>query len=46
VQNNSITWSQSGVDTIVRAEVNGDGAVDFTLTLTGLKSLSASDFLL
>jgi Ca2+-binding RTX toxin-like protein len=46
VQANSITWSQSGGNTIVRADINGDTAADLTFTLTGLKALTAADFLL
>ena len=32
--------------TLVEAEVNGDGNADFSLTLVGLKTLTAADFLL
>ena len=43
---NSITWYQDGGNTIVQADVNGDTTADLTITLTGLKTLTASDFLL
>ncbi|MCZ7660304.1 MAG: cadherin domain-containing protein [Xanthobacteraceae bacterium] len=46
VQANSITWSQDGTNTIVRADVDGDAVADMTLTLSGLKALAANDFLL
>ncbi len=43
---NSVTWTQSGGNTIVSADVNGDAVADLTFTLTGPKTLTASDFLL
>ena len=43
---NSITWYQSGGNTIIQADINGDAGADITITLTGLKTMSASDFLL
>ena len=43
---NSVTWFQSGGNTTVQADINGDTTADLTITLTGLKTLGASDFLL
>ncbi|OBQ78749.1 hypothetical protein A9K71_29645 [Mesorhizobium sp. WSM3873] len=44
---NSITWSESGGNTIVRADVNGNTTADFQITLTGVNlGLTASDFVL
>ena len=43
---NSVTWSQSGGNTTVRADVDGDAVADLMIALTGLKSLTASEFLL
>ena len=44
---NSITWSESGGNTIVRADVTGNTAADFQITLTGTGlGLTASDFVL
>ncbi|CAN7528566.1 VCBS domain-containing protein [Mesorhizobium sp. LjNodule214] len=44
---NSITWSESGGNTIVRADINGDTTADFQITLTGIGlGLTASDFVL
>jgi VCBS repeat-containing protein len=43
---NSITWSQSGSDTIIRGDLNGDTTADFEIQLTGLHTLDASDFFL
>jgi hypothetical protein len=42
----SVTWSQTGGNTIVRADVNGDTTADFEILLTGLKTLTAADFIL
>ena len=42
---NSITWSQSGADTIIRGDITGDTTADFEIQLTGLHTLDASDFL-
>ncbi|PBC01674.1 hypothetical protein CK220_25195 [Mesorhizobium sp. WSM3860] len=44
---NSITWSEVGGNTIVRADVNGNTTADFQITLTGTGlGLTASDFVL
>jgi Ca2+-binding RTX toxin-like protein len=43
---NSITWYLDGGNTIVQADNDGDAVADLTITLTGAKSLTASDFLL
>src|SRR5262249_50800267 len=45
---NSVSWFESGSDTIVQADVNGDTtAADLTVVLTGIHhNLTASDFLL
>jgi Ca2+-binding RTX toxin-like protein len=43
---NSITWFQDGTNTIVQADTNGDAVADLTVTLSGLKTLAESDFLL
>ncbi|WP_164751035.1 MULTISPECIES: VCBS domain-containing protein [unclassified Mesorhizobium] len=43
----SITWSESGGNTIVRADVTGNTGADFQITLTGTGlGLTASDFVL
>jgi hypothetical protein len=43
----SVTWSQSGGITTVRADLDGNIATtEFVLSLTGLKTLTAADFLL
>ena len=52
VQANKVTWKQFDVSgsandyTLVQADVNGDGTADFEIRLTGLKALTASDFVL
>ena len=43
---NSVTWFQDGTNTIVQADTNGDAVADLTITLSGLKTLAGSDFLL
>ncbi|WP_161495099.1 M10 family metallopeptidase C-terminal domain-containing protein [Bradyrhizobium canariense] len=44
---NSVTWCQSGGNTFVQADVNGNTTADFLIQLTGTNlNLSASDFLL
>jgi hypothetical protein len=44
---NSVTWYQSGGNTFVQADVNGNTTADFAVRLTGINlNLSASDFLL
>lgn len=39
-------YVQAGANTIVQADVNGDGLADFEIELSGLLMLSAGDFLL
>ena len=44
---NSVTWYESGGNTFVQADVNGDTTADLLIELTGTSlHLSASDFLL
>ena len=44
---NSVTWFESGGNTIVQADVNGNTTADLTIVLTGINhNLSASDFIL
>ena len=44
---NSVTWFESGGDTIIQADVNGPTAADFVIVLTGINhNLTASDFVL
>ena len=43
---NSVTWFQSGGNTFVQADVNGDTVADLTIELTGLKTLTTDDFVL
>jgi len=44
---NSVTWYESGGNTFVQADVNGDMTADLRIELTGTSlHLSASDFLL
>ncbi|MER9307145.1 VCBS domain-containing protein, partial [Mesorhizobium sp. M0496] len=44
---NSITWSESGGNTIVHVDINGNTTADFQITLTGTGlGLTASDFIL
>ena len=44
---NSVTWYESGDNTFVQADVNGDTTADLLIELTGTSlQLSASDFLL
>ncbi|MDX8514511.1 VCBS domain-containing protein, partial [Mesorhizobium captivum] len=44
---NSITWSESGGNTIVHVDVTGNTTADFQITLTGVNlGLTASDFVL
>ncbi|TIQ28074.1 MAG: hypothetical protein E5X48_31995 [Mesorhizobium sp.] len=44
---NSITWSESGGNTIVHVDVTGNTGADFQITLTGINlGLTASDFVL
>jgi Ca2+-binding RTX toxin-like protein len=39
-------YLKSGGNTIIEGDINGDGRADFQIQLTGLKTLSAGDFLL
>jgi Ca2+-binding RTX toxin-like protein len=45
---NSVTWFTvtSSNLTIIQADVNGDATADLAITLTGIKSLTAEDFVL
>jgi Ca2+-binding RTX toxin-like protein len=45
---NSVTWfTMAGSNlTIIQADVNGDATADLIITLTGIKSLTAEDFVL
>ena len=43
---NSVTWSQSGGNTIVQSDVNGDTTADLVIVLRGLHALTAADFVL
>lgn len=43
---NTVTWVQSGTDTIIRADVNGNTTADLVIKLTGLHTLTAGDFIL
>ena len=45
---NSVTWFENGSgNTIIQADVNGNTAADFMITLTGTNhNLSAFDFML
>jgi hypothetical protein len=43
---NSLTWFFSGGNTIIQFDTNGNTTADYTITLTGNVSLTASDFLL
>jgi hypothetical protein len=41
-----LRYSFDGPDTLVGADVNGDGAADLAIRLTGHISLTAGDFML
>lgn len=41
-----LRWEVAGGDTLVQADRDGDGTVDYTITLTGEHALVASDFVL
>ena len=44
---NAVTWSVEGADTVVQADVDGDGRADLQVRLAGhTAGLSASDFIL
>ncbi|MFO1173528.1 MAG: FG-GAP-like repeat-containing protein [Hyphomicrobiaceae bacterium] len=45
-QAGELHYLKSGANTIVEGDVNGDGKADFQIGLTGLKTLTAGDFLL
>jgi Ca2+-binding RTX toxin-like protein len=42
----AVTWFQTGGNTIVQADTNGDAVADLQIQLNGLKTLSAADFIL
>jgi len=43
----SVTWFESGGNTIIQGDVNGNTTADFKITLTGINhNLSVSDFIL
>ena len=43
----SVTWFETGGNTIIQADVNGNTTADLMITLTGTNhNLSASDFVL
>jgi len=47
VETKGVTWFESGGNTIVHADINGDTTADFLLVLTGINlHLTASDFVL
>lgn len=43
---NSVWYARSGTSIIVAADVNGDAVADFTIRVTGISQILASDFLL
>ncbi len=43
---NKITWYQSGGNTIIQGDVNGDAVADLQIVLTGLHILSSGNFIL
>ena len=43
---NSLTWSVSGGNTIIRVDTNGNATPEMTITLAGAHSLSSGDFIL
>jgi serralysin len=43
---NSVTFTQSGGNTIVSADINGNSAPDIVITLAGLHNLTQNDFIL
>jgi Ca2+-binding RTX toxin-like protein len=43
---NSVTWSQSGGNTIVRFDSTGNATADMVVVLTGIHNLQQSDFIL
>ena len=45
-QAGELHYLKSGANTIIEGDVNGDGKADFQIGLTGLKTLTSTDFLL
>lgn len=43
---NSITFTESGGNTIVSADTNGNSTVDIVIVLAGLHALTQDDFIL
>jgi Ca2+-binding RTX toxin-like protein len=43
---NSVTWSTSGGNTIVRIDTNGNATADMVVVLTGIHNLNQTDFIL
>jgi len=43
---NSVTWSQSGGNTIVQVDNNGTAGAEMVITLTGSYNLTSNDFIL
>jgi hypothetical protein len=43
---NSVTWFQSGGNTIIQADVNGNTTADLVIVMRGLHALTAADFVL
>ncbi len=41
-----LRFQKTSTDTFISGDVNGDGKADFSIKLTGLVTLSASDFIL
>ncbi|WP_436091784.1 beta strand repeat-containing protein, partial [Devosia sp. LjRoot16] len=41
---NSVTWHQSGGNTYVHGDVNGDGVADFEIELLGTHNLTSTEF--
>ena len=41
-----LTWSQAGGNTLVQGDIDGNKVADFQIELTGLKTLTAADFIL
>jgi hypothetical protein len=46
-QPNSVTWFESGGNTIIQADINGDHSADFSLVLKNINHhLSSPDFIM
>jgi Ca2+-binding RTX toxin-like protein len=43
---NTVTWVQSGGDTFIRADINGNTTADLVIKLAGVHTLTAGDFIL